>query len=103
VNEAVFPCEGFLARQYLGIPGSQIEIERIFSVASILTNLRCSRLGLENLNNLIMIYKNWPSDSRTDYILYEHLAHYYFVEAKILENNEDELAQEGFFEELSDE
>jgi hypothetical protein len=75
----------------------------LFSVAGILTNLRRSRLGLENLNNLIMIYKNWPSDARTDCILYEHLAHYYSVEAEILEDNEDELAQEGFFEELSDE
>jgi hypothetical protein len=103
LNEALFPCVGFLARQCLGILGSQIETERIFSVASILTNLRRSRLGLENLNNLIMIYKNWPSDSRTDCILYEHLAHYYSVEAEILEDNEDELAQEGFFEELSDE
>jgi hypothetical protein len=25
VNEALFPCVGFLACQYLGIPGSQIE------------------------------------------------------------------------------
>jgi hypothetical protein len=50
-----------------------------------------------------MIYKNWPSDARTDCILYEHLAHYYSMEAEILEDNEDELAQEGFFEELSDE
>ena len=63
VNEALLPCVGSLARQYLGIPGSQIETESIFSVVGILTNLRRSRLGLENLNNLIMIYKNWPSDS----------------------------------------
>jgi hypothetical protein len=30
-------------------------------------------------------------------------SYYYSVEAEILEDNEDELAQEGFFEELSDE
>ena len=103
VNEASFPCVGFLARQYLGILGSQIETERIFSVASILTNLRRSRLGLENINNLIMIYKNWPSDSQTDCKLYEHLADFYTAEAAILEENEDEFAQEGLFEEVSDE
>jgi hypothetical protein len=103
VNEALIPCVGFLARQYLGIPCYQIETKRIFSVAGILTNLRRSMLGLENLNNLIMIYKNWPSDSRTDCKLYEHLANFYSREAAILEENEDEFAHEGLFEEVSDE
>jgi hypothetical protein len=36
----MFPTIGFLARQILGVIGSQIEIERIFSLAGILTNLR---------------------------------------------------------------
>ena len=103
VNEALFPCVGFLARQYLGILGSHIETERIFLVVGILCNLRRSRLGLENLNNLIMIYKNWPSDSRTDCKLYEHLADFYSRKAAILEENEDEFAQEGFLEEVNDE
>ena len=68
-----------------------------------LNNLRRSRLGLENLNNLIIIYKNWPSDSRTDCKLYEHLADFYSRKAAILEENEDEFAQEGFLEEVNDE
>ncbi len=40
----MFPTISFLARQILGIVGSQIEIERFFSLAGILTNLRKCRL-----------------------------------------------------------
>ena len=69
-------------------------------MAGILTNLRWSRLGLQNLNNLIMIYKNWPSDARTDCMLYEHLSNFYSQELKFLEENEDELVQESMLEEL---
>jgi hypothetical protein len=58
----MFPTIGFLAYQILGIIGSQIETKRIFSLASILTNLRRYRLQLENLENLIFVSKNWPPD-----------------------------------------
>lgn len=56
---------------------------------------------MQNLNNLVMIYKNWPGDAQTNCILYEHRADYYSVEAEILDDNEDELAEEGFFEDSS--
>jgi hypothetical protein len=39
-HEAMFPTIGFLACQILGIVGSQIEIERKFSLTCILTNLK---------------------------------------------------------------
>jgi hypothetical protein len=52
----MFPTIGFLARQILEIVGSQIEPERIFSLAHIFTNLkRC--LQLENLEKLIFVSK----------------------------------------------
>ncbi len=41
--------------------GSQIKIEWIFSVVGIITNLKQSKLGIENLNWLIFIIKNWPN------------------------------------------
>ncbi|KAJ7538060.1 hypothetical protein O6H91_11G033100 [Diphasiastrum complanatum] len=44
-HEVQFPNVGFLARQILGIVGSQIECERVFSIASVLTSLRRCRLG----------------------------------------------------------
>jgi hypothetical protein len=39
-HEAMFPTFGFIAYQIIRIVGSQIEIEIIFSLVSILTNLR---------------------------------------------------------------
>jgi hypothetical protein len=39
-HETMFPTTGFLARHILRIVDSQIEIERIFSLAEIFTNLR---------------------------------------------------------------
>jgi hypothetical protein len=63
----MFPIVGFFAQQILGIVGSQIEIERIFSLVGILTNLRRCRLQLENLEKLFFVSKNWPNDARVSY------------------------------------
>jgi hypothetical protein len=54
----MFPTIGFLAEQILGVVGSKIEIEVIFSLAKILTNLRRCRLQTENLEKLIFVNKN---------------------------------------------
>jgi hypothetical protein len=78
---------GFLARQYLGIPGSQIETERIFSVAGILSNLHRSKIGIDNLDILVMIYKNWPHDCRMGTSMYEHLADFYAKESEALDDD----------------
>jgi len=43
-HEVMFPIVRLLADQILNILGSQIETERIFSLASILTNLKRCRL-----------------------------------------------------------
>jgi hemerythrin-like domain-containing protein len=60
----MFPTNYFLARQILKIVGSQIEIEKIFSLANILTNLRKCHLQLENLEILNFVSKNWPHDAK---------------------------------------
>jgi hypothetical protein len=39
-HKSLFPTMAFLACQILGIVGFEIKIERIFSLARILTNLR---------------------------------------------------------------
>ncbi len=57
-HESMFPIVGFLAQQILRIVGSQIETERIFSLAGIFTNLRRCRLQTENLEKLIFVNKN---------------------------------------------
>jgi hypothetical protein len=46
------------------IMGPQIEIERIFSLAKILMNLKICRLQIGNLDKLIFTRKNWPNDPR---------------------------------------
>ncbi len=54
----------FVACQILEIVGSHFEVERVFNITCIYMNLCCSRLGSENLEMLINIYKNWPKDAR---------------------------------------
>jgi hypothetical protein len=63
----MFPIVGFLVRQILGILGSQIEIERIFSLVGILTNLRRCHLQSKNQEKLNFYSKKWPNDARADY------------------------------------
>ncbi len=48
----------FLACQILGIVGSHIEIERIFSLVGIFTNLKRCRLQSDNLDKNIFVNKN---------------------------------------------
>lgn len=57
-----FPQVFFLVCQVLGIVGFQIETQQIFNVIGIITNLRWSRLGIDNLNHLVLVIKNWPHD-----------------------------------------
>jgi hypothetical protein len=57
-HEIRFPYVSFVARQILGILGSQIEIKRIFNIARVLTSLWCCGLGVDNLDKLFMIMKN---------------------------------------------
>jgi len=46
----------------LGIVGSQIEVEIFSNIATICMNLSHSWFGMDNLEMLINIYKNWPND-----------------------------------------
>jgi hypothetical protein len=97
-QESRFPIVAYAARQFLGIPGSQIECERIFSIAGILTKLRRSRLGTTNLDALVMIQKNWPSDARTNCMSQVDVTQFFNDEAELLELHEEELIAAGEFE-----
>jgi hypothetical protein len=57
--ETMFPTVAFLERTI----GSQIEMERIFSLARILTNLKNCCLQSNNLKFLIFVSKSWPNDA----------------------------------------
>jgi hypothetical protein len=54
----------FFVPKKLRVIGSQIEIEKIFSLIHIQINLKNCHLKLENLENLISVNKNWPNDVR---------------------------------------
>ncbi len=56
--EIMFPIVGFLVPKILGIVGLEIEMEMIFSLIRILTNLRRSRLQLDNLKKFMFVNKN---------------------------------------------
>ncbi len=60
------PCHDFLAHQILNIVSKQIEIEIIFSLIGILTNLRRCCLQSKFLEKLMFVNKNWLNDQRVD-------------------------------------
>jgi hypothetical protein len=59
----------FFAQQFMGVQRSHIEIGKIFNVASIIDKFATCQLGVQNLNKLVMILKNWPNDVRRRCIL----------------------------------
>ena len=88
LHEPKFPTVALLARQIPGIPGSQIETERIFSIAGVLTALRRCRLQTKNLDKMIFVLKNWPNDPRQGYYPFKELGDYDEVKADLDEELE---------------
>ncbi len=92
---------GFLTQHILGILGSQIEIERIFLVVGVFTSLQQCCFGVENLDKLMMTYKNWPLDAwlYCKLVSGDKLAEFVVVEY-MLKENEDMLENAGYLEEM---
>jgi hypothetical protein len=65
-HEIWFPNISFAAWQILGISKSQNEIKQIFNIIGLLTSLWHCMLGVEYLNKLVMIMKNWSIDARAN-------------------------------------
>ncbi len=84
---------GFIAHQILGIVGWQIEVDRVFNIASICMNLHCSRLGTKNLEMFINIYKNWPKDARVGCSLSMHK--FMEMEETLMAENEEVIPSFG--------
>jgi hypothetical protein len=62
-HEVHYSYVGFVVQQILGIVGFQIDVKRVFNIASICTNVQRFRLGIDNLEMLVNICKNWPNDA----------------------------------------
>jgi hypothetical protein len=94
-HESMFPTIGFCVNQIIGIVGSQIEIERIFSLVEMFTSHRRCHLQSKHLNKLIFVSKNWPNDSRIGCKSPSSLVD--FIESNL--NLEEELEEfEGAFQ-----
>jgi len=63
----MFLTIGFYVKQILGIIGSQIEIERFFSLDAIIISFKRCHLQSENLDKLIFVNRHWPNDLRIHY------------------------------------
>ena len=63
VGRRRFPILARCALAVHGVPATEIECERIFSIAGIIMSKLRSRMSPEMLGNLVYIYKNWPDDA----------------------------------------
>ncbi len=52
-----------LARCVFAIPGSQIDNERVFSAAGVISKNRRNRIGVQNMDSIMHIYHNFPDDA----------------------------------------
>jgi hypothetical protein len=62
MHEGWFPNVVFLAKQILGVLGSKIEIEWVFSLVRVLIVLKCNRVQVKNMDSIIIVVKNWLDD-----------------------------------------
>jgi hAT family C-terminal dimerisation region len=69
-NSATYPNGSCVFRQICSIPASQIESERNFSIAGILTAARRSRLGVSTLDDISFIHHNLTPDALSKF--YKH-------------------------------
>jgi len=62
IEKQKFPIMFTLARQIFGISASQIETKRISPIVGVLTTLKRCWFQIDNLEKLIFVHKNWPSN-----------------------------------------
>ncbi len=64
----------------------------------MLINLRCCRLGVNNLDKLVMVMKKWSSDTKVDCPQEGDSIHDFFKEEmSFIENNDTTLDVIGYF------
>ncbi len=79
-----------------GIPRFQVQIERVFSVASVLKTLRFCHLQVENLHRIIIMVKNWSNDP----CLNPKFKDYVKSKVALVEENYEFIEKSEYFEEL---
>jgi hypothetical protein len=100
MHESQFFNVNFLAKQILGIPSSQIEIEQVFTLVGVSTILRCYRLYVDNMDQIITIVKNWHYDLCANCKPNFDFKQYLKIEKLLAKNNYNLIEEHDFFEEL---
>ncbi len=77
----------FLAKLILGIPGSQIEIEKMFKSNWVLTTLWQCHLQVESLDLIITIVKNWPNDLHVNCMPNTNMKYYLKIKKSLADDN----------------
>eukprot|EP00918_Siedleckia_nematoides_P022512 GHVU01048518.1.p1 GENE.GHVU01048518.1~~GHVU01048518.1.p1 ORF type:complete len:257 (+),score=31.29 GHVU01048518.1:329-1099(+) len=62
----LYPDVVALAQSVLVIPGTQMDNERLFSLAGILSKGRRNRMSTENMDSILQVYYNHPDDPLDD-------------------------------------
>ncbi len=52
-----------LSRCMFAITGSQVDNERVFSAAGVISKNRRNRIGVQNMDSIMHIYHNFPDDA----------------------------------------
>ena len=68
-HKSDFPLLAELARMVLAVPASQIECERVFSAAGLITQHLRNRMGVENMSAQVFLLKNMDLDVEIKAIL----------------------------------
>ena len=98
-HEKEFRNVAFLARQILGIVGSQVEIERIFSITGVILSQQRRRLGMEHLEKVVFISKNWPDEhNNVGKLEDESIEHFLEIEDIIVDDNIHLIEEADLFE-----
>lgn len=98
-------CISIFACGFFGIVGSQIEIECIFNVVGVITNFQCSKLGINNLDCLILVIKNWPNDAHIGCVVNKprNMDSFLSSEVIIIKEHKKLIKEKELFEEDYDE
>ncbi len=85
--------------------GSQIEIEYIFSVVGVITNFQCSKLGIDNLDCLILVIKNWPNNACIGCVVNKpwNMHSFLSIEVILIKEHKKMIKEKGLFEKDYDE
>jgi hypothetical protein len=87
----------------MGIIGSHTKTEKIFNMAMVIISFKKCQLGIDNLDNWVLIMKNWPNQDPTSRYSnasqFKSITEYLEIENCLVEKNEKMITNSNSFEE----